>query len=80
MSRWLLYTWSMDVGVTELRSHLGEWLSVARSGEGVVVTERGIPIARLLRVDATAALERLTNEGVIAKPEQPRRPHAVGRL
>ena len=69
----------MDVGVTELRSHLSEWLSVARSGEEVVVTERGIPVARLLPIGSTTSIERLTNEGMIGRPRQSTRPKAAGR-
>ena len=69
----------MDVAVTELRAHLSEWLSLAREGQEVVVTERGVPVARLLGVEATPTLERLTSEGVIARPDQQRRPMATGR-
>jgi len=69
----------MDVAVTELRAHLSEWLTLAREGEEVVVTERGVPVARLLAVDTTPMLERLIAEGVIARPGQAQRPIAVGR-
>jgi prevent-host-death family protein len=34
--------------VSDLRAHLSEWLERAREGEEVVVTERGVPVARLL--------------------------------
>jgi prevent-host-death family protein len=43
----------MDVPVTELRAHLSEWLDRVRSGDEVVVTDRGIPVARLLGMSAT---------------------------
>ncbi len=69
----------MDVAVTELRAHLSEWLTLARDGEEVVVTDRGVPVARLLGVDAAPLLERLTSEGIISRPAQPRRPTAAGR-
>lgn len=74
-----MYAQVMDVAVTELRAHLSDWLTLARQGQEVVVTDRGIPVARLLGVDATPILERLTNEGVIARPGQSRRPTASGR-
>ena len=58
----------MDVAVSDLRAHLSEWLDRARAGEEVVVTERGVPVVRLLGIGATETLERLTAEGVIARP------------
>jgi len=74
-----MYTSHMDVAVSELRAHLSEWLEQAREGTEVVVTDRGVPVARLLGLDATDTLERLTVEGVIARPEQAKRPTASGR-
>lgn len=75
----ILYTSPMDVAVSELRAHLSEWLEQARHGNEVVVTDRGVPVARLLGMDATDTLERLTVEGVIARPERSKRPKASGR-
>jgi prevent-host-death family protein len=69
----------MDVAVSELRAHLSEWLKHAREGEEVVVTDRGVPVARLLGMSATTTLERLSAEGVIARPQRAQRPTASGR-
>jgi prevent-host-death family protein len=69
----------MDVAVSELRAHLSEWLSRARNGEEVVITDRGVPVARMLGLTTSSTLERLTEQGVIAKPERARRPKATGR-
>jgi len=69
----------MDVAVSTLRAHLSEWLDRARDGEEIVVTERGVPIARLLGINTTATLERLAAEGVIGRPERSERPRATGR-
>lgn len=69
----------MDVAVTELRAHLSEWLERARGGKEIVVTDRGVPVARILGVTAAPKLEELTNQGVIAKPARPDRPTATGR-
>jgi prevent-host-death family protein len=69
----------MDVAVSEFRAHLSEWLERAREGEEVVVTDRGVPVARLLGISAAAILERLVAEGVIAGPERAQRPPASGR-
>lgn len=69
----------MDVAVTDLRAHLSEWLDRARAGGEVVITDRGVPVARLLGLSSTATLERLTGEGVIGRPAAARRPAASGR-
>jgi prevent-host-death family protein len=69
----------MDVAVTDLRAHLSEWLERAREGTEVVITDRGVPVARLLGLATTATLERLAAEGVIGRPAAARRPVAAGR-
>jgi prevent-host-death family protein len=69
----------MDVAVTELRAHLSDWLQRARQGDEVVITDRGVPVARLLGLSATAVLERLAAEGVIGQAGTGRRPAASGR-
>jgi prevent-host-death family protein len=72
----MLYDAHMEVAVSELRANLSAWLDRARQGEEVIVTERGLPVARLLGVDIAAKLERLTAEGVIGRPSQGHRPLA----
>lgn len=67
------------MAVTELRSRLSLWLDMVRHGEEVVITDRGLPVARLLGMDTTATLERLTDEGVITRPVSTQRPRAAGR-
>jgi prevent-host-death family protein len=69
----------MDVPVSNLRAHLRHWLQRARQGDEVVITDRGLPVARLLGVGASATLDRLTAAGVIGRPEQSERPRASGR-
>ena len=59
--------YGVDVSVTELRAHLSDWLDRARAGGEVVITDRGIPVARLAALDSAGTLERLTAEGVIGK-------------
>lgn len=66
----------MEVAVSELRANLRTWLDRARQGVEVVVTERGLPVARLVGIDTAAKLERLTAEGVIGRPSQASRPLA----
>jgi prevent-host-death family protein len=69
----------MDVAVTDLRAHLSEWLERARGGDEVVITDRGVPVARLLGLTTTATLERLVADGVIGRPAAAQRPRAAGR-
>jgi prevent-host-death family protein len=74
-----MYAVAMDVPVTELRAHLSEWLDRVRGGDEVVVTDRGVPVARLLGLSATATLQRLAADGVIGRDVSARRPTATGR-
>lgn len=69
----------MDVAVSELRAHLSDYLDRARAGGEVVITDRGVPIARLLGLTADATLERLAADGVIARATAGPRPTASGR-
>jgi prevent-host-death family protein len=69
----------MDVPVTELRAHLSEWVERARGGDEIVITDRGVPVARLLGLAAASTLQRLTAEGVIGRPAATQRPAASGR-
>jgi len=69
----------MDVAVSELRANLSQWLERVRGGDEIVVTDRGVPVARMLGLQATSALEQLTQQGVIARPGRPGRPSATGR-
>lgn len=69
----------MDVAITELRAHLSIWLERAREGSEIIITDRGLPVARLLGLDTTSAIERLTNDGVIGRPDLAQRPVASGR-
>lgn len=69
----------MDVAVSELRANLSTWLDRARTGDEVVVTERGVPVARLVGVEGAGLLERLERDGLISRPKAARRPAAAGR-
>lgn len=69
----------MNVGVAELRAQLSSWLERVQAGEEIVITERGLPVARLTAVDSAPVLERLTAEGIISPPAKSARPKATGR-
>jgi len=69
----------LDVAVTELRAHLGQWIDAARDGNDVVITERGVPVARIVALDSTSVIDRLTQQGAISRPATPTRPVAGDR-
>ena len=69
----------MDVAIADLRAHLSDWLERAREGTEVIITDRGLPVARLLGLETTSAIERLTAAGVIGRPDRGQRPVASGR-
>jgi prevent-host-death family protein len=71
--------WNMNVTITELRAHLSHWLERAHSGEGIVVTDHGTPVARLTGLDSSLRLHRLTLEGVISGPTLPTKIKSAGR-
>lgn len=69
----------MNVAATEFRAQLRHWLDCARAGKEVVITERGVPVARLSGIDSAPLIERLTAQGVISAPESSDRPQASGQ-
>lgn len=69
----------MDVAVTELRAHLGRWIDAARDGNDIVITDRGTPVARIVALDSTPVIDRLTAEGIIGRPTRSTRPVAGDR-
>lgn len=63
----------MEVAVSALRAELRQWIETARAGQDVVVTERGVPVARLVGVDSADLVARLERDGLLtgAEPERP---------
>jgi prevent-host-death family protein len=68
----------MDVAISTFRAELSRWIERARTGDEVVVTDRGTPVVRLLPVDAAPLLEQLVEQGVLSRPERAERPAARG--
>jgi prevent-host-death family protein len=66
----------MDVPVSDLRAHLRAWLERVRDGEEVTITERGAPVAKIVRVSSSALLGDLEKEGLLARPRSGARPPA----
>lgn len=61
------------VGVRDLRENLRSWLDRVRSGDEVIVTERGEPIARLAALEPRSKLEELIERGIVRPPLRPKR-------
>ncbi|MEX0835881.1 MAG: type II toxin-antitoxin system prevent-host-death family antitoxin [Nitriliruptor sp.] len=68
-----------EVGVAQFRRELKDWLERVRSGEEIVITERGRAVARLSGVDTGSLLDQLAGEGRISAPADAPRPAARNR-
>lgn len=68
----------MDVAISTLRAELARWVELARSGEEIIVTDRGVPVARLSAVESASLIEQLTQRGIVSKPSRAGRPVARG--
>jgi len=66
----------MEVAVSALRAELKGWIEAARSGQDVVITERGIPVARLSGIESADLLTRLERDGLLSSPSGERAPAA----
>lgn len=62
----------MDVAVSALRAELKQWIEKARDGEEVVITDRGVPVARLSGIGTADLVTQLTRDGVLTAPDAPR--------
>lgn len=67
-----MYAHVVEVAITEFRASLRAYVDRARNGEDVVLTDRGLPVARLVGVDAAPLLEQLEREGVVSAASAPR--------
>jgi prevent-host-death family protein len=68
-----------EVGITQLRRELKDWLERVRAGDEVVITDRGEPVARLSAIDAAPLLDQLRREGRVTAPSGAPRLTARGR-
>lgn len=62
------------VGVATLKARLSEYLRSARAGETVVITDRGVPVARLAPLEPAGTLDdrakALVASGLARPPER----------
>jgi len=71
----------MDVPVSTFRSQLKHWIEKAGEGEDLIITERGVPVARLTGVDGADLIASLERDGLLAPPdtERPGAPAVEGK-
>ena len=55
----------MEVGIRELRADLSRWIKRVQSGEDVLVTDRGKPVARIVPMDGQRKIDRLIALGLV---------------
>jgi prevent-host-death family protein len=65
------------VGIRELRNNLSRYLAAVRKGEEVLVTDRGKPVARIVKEPSAKspdreALRRLAARGLVRLPTRER--------
>lgn len=63
-----------SAGIAELKARLSEYIAEVRGGEEVLVTDRGLPVARLTPVDPVPGgmedLRDLERAGIIRLPDR----------
>lgn len=62
----------MEVSVSAFRSELKHWLAQVQQGEDVIITDRGVPVARLLPVSGSELIADLQRQGLLSAPETER--------
>jgi prevent-host-death family protein len=64
--------------VAQVKAKLSEYLREVKRGGEVVITERGVPVARLVPLDANERRatreERLIRAGILRPAQSPRKP------
>jgi len=57
------------IGVAELKAHLSRYLDHVKNGQEIIVTERGLPVAKVIPLRAAEGLdsrrERLAKAGLL---------------
>ena len=74
-------TSKVEVGVRDLKNNLSRYLERVRSGDEVIVTDRGKPVARMTPLDpATDRLAELIAAGVVRPPKTSVRSRPARRI
>jgi prevent-host-death family protein len=60
---------SIQIGVRELKAHLGKWLQQVKAGQTIIITERGKPIGQIapLPVSQTERMQAMVAPGLIGQ-------------
>jgi prevent-host-death family protein len=61
----------MEVGIRELRADLSRYVKRVRTGDEIVVTDRGKPVARLAPLKGERTIDRLIREGLVTPAPRP---------
>lgn len=56
--------------MAELKARLSEYLRRVRRGDEIIVTDRGVAVARLVPADVPAGYERLVRDGIARPPQR----------
>jgi len=67
----------MEIGIAAFRADMKRWIEEVRTGEEVIITDRGVAVARLIGVDAAPILEQLERDGILHLPRTVARPKAA---
>ena len=71
----------MDVGIRELRADLSRYVKQVHAGDEIVVTDRGIPVARIVPMNGERKIDRLIAAGLVQPTPKPKgRPPRPVRL
>lgn len=62
----------MDIAISAFRAELSSWIERAQAGEEVVITDRGVPVVRLLPVGSAPLLEELVRTGTLGRAQRAR--------
>ncbi len=64
------------MGIRELRADLSRLIKRVRAGEELVVTDRGMPVARIIPLAGERKIDRLIRDGIVT-PAPSREPRTV---
>jgi prevent-host-death family protein len=60
------------VVISDLRANLRAYIERAAAGERIVVTDRGVPVARLVAASQEELLDLLAREGAVTRAARPK--------
>ncbi|QAY63695.1 type II toxin-antitoxin system prevent-host-death family antitoxin [Xylanimonas allomyrinae] len=67
----------MEVAVSALRAELKSWIERARAGDEIIITDRGVPVARLTGIAAADLVQGLVRDGLLTPAQLQRGAHEV---